>query len=140
VPGWVDGDVVAAPAVREHVLGLVDQHWGFASDVLTEIFASDADAGYRAVFSRYQRESTSAAWARRLLAACYDSTSPMTSAVSRRQPRSSTARMTVRCRSPRVNGWPPAHEAIYQAATEAERSGLGQVPGLGSRCLPVPGL
>jgi pimeloyl-ACP methyl ester carboxylesterase len=58
--------------VREHVLGLVDQHWGFASDVLTEIFASDADAGYRAVFSRYQRESTSAAWARRLLAACYD--------------------------------------------------------------------
>jgi pimeloyl-ACP methyl ester carboxylesterase len=70
--GWVDGDVVAAPAVREHVLGLVDQHWGFASDVLTEIFAPDADAGFRAVFSRYQRESTSAASARRLLAACYD--------------------------------------------------------------------
>ncbi|MEP7177666.1 MAG: hypothetical protein ABI775_01115, partial [Pseudonocardiales bacterium] len=30
--GWV-GDVVAA--VREHVLRLVDQQWGFASDVLT---------------------------------------------------------------------------------------------------------
>jgi pimeloyl-ACP methyl ester carboxylesterase/DNA-binding CsgD family transcriptional regulator len=70
--GWVEGDVVAAPAVREHVLGLVDQHWGFASDVLTEIFAPDADAGFRAVFARYQRESTSAALARRLLAACYD--------------------------------------------------------------------
>jgi len=70
--GWVDGDVVAAPAVREHVLGLVDQHWGFASDVLTEIFAPDADAGFRAVFSQYQRESASAAFARRLLAACYD--------------------------------------------------------------------
>jgi pimeloyl-ACP methyl ester carboxylesterase len=70
--GWVDGNVVAAPAVREHVLGLVDQHWGFASDVLTEIFAPDADAGFRAVFARYQRESTSAASARRLLAACYD--------------------------------------------------------------------
>ncbi len=70
--GWVDGDVVAAPAVREHVLGLVDQHWGFASDVLTEIFAPDADAGFRAVFARYQRESASAAMARRLLAACYD--------------------------------------------------------------------
>ena len=70
--GWVDGDAVAAPAVREHVLGLVDQHWGFASDVLTEIFAPDADAGFRAVFSRYQRESASAAMARRLLAACYD--------------------------------------------------------------------
>jgi pimeloyl-ACP methyl ester carboxylesterase/DNA-binding CsgD family transcriptional regulator len=70
--GWVDGNVVAAPAVREHVLGLVDQHWGFASDVLTEIFAPDADAGFRALFARYQRESTSAASARRLLAACYD--------------------------------------------------------------------
>ncbi|WP_349259961.1 alpha/beta fold hydrolase [Jatrophihabitans sp.] len=70
--GWVDGDVVAAPAVREHVLGLVDQHWGFASDVLTEVFAPDADAGFRAVFARYQRESTSAASARRLLTACYD--------------------------------------------------------------------
>jgi pimeloyl-ACP methyl ester carboxylesterase/DNA-binding CsgD family transcriptional regulator len=70
--GWVDGNVVAAPAVREHVLGLVEQHWGFASDVLTEVFAPDADAGFRAVFARYQRESASAATARRLLAACYD--------------------------------------------------------------------
>ena len=70
--GWVDGDVVAAPALREHLLGLVDQHWGFASDVLTEIFAPDADAGFRAMFSRYQREATSAAFARRLLATCYE--------------------------------------------------------------------
>ena len=69
--GWVDGGAVAAPAVREHVLGLVDQHWGFASDVLTEIFAPDADAGLRAVFSRYQRDSASAAQAHRLLEACY---------------------------------------------------------------------
>ena len=52
--GWVDGGVVAAPAVREHVLGL------------------DADAGFRAIFARYQRESTTAAFARRLLEACYD--------------------------------------------------------------------
>lgn len=70
--GWVHGDALAAPALRAHVLGLVDQHWGFASDVLTEIFAPDADAGFRAVFSSYQRESASAATARRLLAACYD--------------------------------------------------------------------
>jgi pimeloyl-ACP methyl ester carboxylesterase len=70
--GWVVGDAVASPAMREHVLGLVDQHWGFASDVLTEIFAPDADAGFRAMFSRYQRESASAAWAHQLLAACYD--------------------------------------------------------------------
>ena len=70
--GWVDGDGVADRAVREHVLGLVDQHWGFASDVLTEIFAPDADPGFRAMFARYQRGSASAAWAHRLLAACYD--------------------------------------------------------------------
>jgi pimeloyl-ACP methyl ester carboxylesterase len=70
--GWVDGDVVAAPAVRAHVLGLVEQHWGFASDVLTEIFAPEADAGFRTLFARYQRESATAAAARRLLAACYE--------------------------------------------------------------------
>ena len=70
--GWVTGDAVATPAVREHVLGLVDEHWGFASDVLTEIFAPDADAGFRAMFARYQRDSTSAEWAHRLLTASYD--------------------------------------------------------------------
>jgi pimeloyl-ACP methyl ester carboxylesterase/DNA-binding CsgD family transcriptional regulator len=70
--GWVEGGAVAAPSVREHVLGLVDEHWGFASDVLTEIFAPEADAGFRATFARYQRESASAAMARRLLAACYE--------------------------------------------------------------------
>jgi pimeloyl-ACP methyl ester carboxylesterase/DNA-binding CsgD family transcriptional regulator len=70
--GWVEGAAVAAPALREHVLGLVDQHWGFASDVLTEIFAPEADAGFRAVFSSYQRQSTTPAMAHRLLAACYD--------------------------------------------------------------------
>lgn len=93
--GWVDGDGVAAPAIRERVLGLVDQHWGFASDVLTEIFAPDADAGFRAMFSRYQRESTSAAWAHQLLAACYDidvpndlpRTSAPTSVIHRRDDR-----------------------------------------------------
>ena len=69
--GWVDGNVVAAPGVRQHLLGLVDEHWGLGSDVLTEIFAADADAGFRAVFSRYQRDSASATMARRLLAACY---------------------------------------------------------------------
>jgi pimeloyl-ACP methyl ester carboxylesterase/DNA-binding CsgD family transcriptional regulator len=69
--GWVQGDGVASPAVRQHVLGLVDSHWGLASDVLTDLFAPEADAGFRAVFARYQRDSASAAMAHRLLAACY---------------------------------------------------------------------
>ncbi|WP_406832899.1 alpha/beta fold hydrolase [Pedococcus sp. KACC 23699] len=69
--GWVHGDRVASPTVRQHVLGLVDSHWGLASDVLTDIFAPEADAGFRAVFARYQRDSASAAMAHQLLAACY---------------------------------------------------------------------
>ena len=68
--GWVQGDELTG--VRQHLLGLVEQHWGFASDVLTEIFAPDADAGFRAAFSTYQRESASAATAKRLLATCYE--------------------------------------------------------------------
>jgi pimeloyl-ACP methyl ester carboxylesterase len=68
---WVEGDGIAEPAVRHHVLGLVQQHWGFASEVLTEIFAPEADAGFRAMFSRYQRDSAPAAWTHHLLAACY---------------------------------------------------------------------
>jgi pimeloyl-ACP methyl ester carboxylesterase len=68
--GWAQGDELTG--VRQHLLGLVEQHWGFASDVLTEIFAPDADAGFRAAFSTYQRESASAATAQRLLATCYE--------------------------------------------------------------------
>ena len=70
--GWVDGPSLAEPALRDHILGLVDEHWGFASDVLTEMFAPDADAGLRASLSRYQRESATAAMAHHLLAACYE--------------------------------------------------------------------
>jgi pimeloyl-ACP methyl ester carboxylesterase/DNA-binding CsgD family transcriptional regulator len=70
--GWVEGSAVADPALAQHVLGLVDHHWGLASDLLTEIFAPDADAGLRAMFARYQRASASPARAHQLLAACYD--------------------------------------------------------------------
>jgi DNA-binding CsgD family transcriptional regulator len=70
--GWVRGDRIAAPKLREHVLGLVEQHWGLGSEVLTDIFAPDADAGFRAAFSAHQRESASADTARRILAAGYD--------------------------------------------------------------------
>ncbi|MGN6608114.1 MAG: alpha/beta fold hydrolase [Jatrophihabitans sp.] len=69
--GWVEGDRLGTPAVREHILGLVRDHWGLGSDVLTDIFAPDADAGFRALFARYQRESAPATTARRLLAECY---------------------------------------------------------------------
>lgn len=37
--GWVDGDRVADPEVRAHLLGLVREHWGLGSEVLTGFFA-----------------------------------------------------------------------------------------------------
>ena len=41
--GWVSGADISPPSARDHVLGLVESHWGLGSDVLTEIFAPDAD-------------------------------------------------------------------------------------------------
>lgn len=70
--GWLRGDNLGPPGVREHILGLVEQHWGLGSDVLTDIFAPDADAEFRAAFALYQRRSCEAATARRLLALGYD--------------------------------------------------------------------
>jgi pimeloyl-ACP methyl ester carboxylesterase/DNA-binding CsgD family transcriptional regulator len=70
--GWVRGPDLAAAKIREHVLGLIEQNWGLGSDVLTDIFAPEADAEFRAVFTRYQREAASAQTARDVLATCYE--------------------------------------------------------------------
>jgi pimeloyl-ACP methyl ester carboxylesterase/DNA-binding CsgD family transcriptional regulator len=69
--GWARGSDIAAPAIQEHVLALVTEHWGLGSDVLTDIFASGADSGTQAAFARYQRESASAQTARAMLEMCY---------------------------------------------------------------------
>jgi pimeloyl-ACP methyl ester carboxylesterase len=69
--GWARGSQIAAPAIQEHVLALVTEHWGLGSDVLTDIFAPGADAGTRAAFTRYQRDSASAKTARAMLEMCY---------------------------------------------------------------------
>jgi pimeloyl-ACP methyl ester carboxylesterase/DNA-binding CsgD family transcriptional regulator len=70
--GWVDGRRLGPSGVREHVLGLVEQHWGLGSEVLTDIFAPGVDAGFRAAFAAHQRDSASAETARRMLAAGYE--------------------------------------------------------------------
>src|SRR4051794_15242671 len=70
--GWADGAAIASPAVREHVLGLVGTEWGLGSDVLTDIFAPDADRASRRTVGRYQREAATAERARDMLATCYD--------------------------------------------------------------------
>ena len=70
--GWVRGAELAPPAVRDHVLGLVESHWGLGSEVLTDIFSPDADRLVRAGAARYQRACSSAATARALLALSYE--------------------------------------------------------------------
>ena len=70
--GWVTGADISSPSVREHVLGLVESNWGLGSDVLTNIFAPDAQPATRAEFGRYQRASSTAATARALLAMSYE--------------------------------------------------------------------
>jgi len=69
--GWVRGSEIASPAVQHHVLGLVAKHWGLGSDVLTDIFAPDADAPARAALARYQREAAPPETGRALLEFCY---------------------------------------------------------------------
>lgn len=69
--GWARGADVAAPSVREHVVGLVRSHWGLGSDVLIEIFAPEASVATRAVLAEYQRQASSAETAARLLVGCY---------------------------------------------------------------------
>jgi DNA-binding CsgD family transcriptional regulator len=70
--GWVAGSRIVEPKGREHVLGLVAEHWGLGSDVLTDIFAPDADTSFRAQFSAYQRAAADATTALRFLSAGYD--------------------------------------------------------------------
>lgn len=70
--GWVSGADISPPSAREHVLGLIESHWGLGSDVLTDIFAPDADATSRKEFGRYQRACSTAATARALLALSYE--------------------------------------------------------------------
>ncbi|HEV7713398.1 MAG TPA: alpha/beta fold hydrolase [Asanoa sp.] len=70
--GWVRGDELSSPGVRENVLGLIQSHWGLGSDVLTDIFAPDADRSTRAELARYQRACSTAATARELLALSYE--------------------------------------------------------------------
>ena len=71
----MDGPAAASchrrPCQRS-VLGLIESHWGLGSDVLTEIFAPDADSSARAEFGRYQRACSTAATARALLALSYE--------------------------------------------------------------------
>jgi pimeloyl-ACP methyl ester carboxylesterase/DNA-binding CsgD family transcriptional regulator len=69
--GWARGSDIGTPEVRDHVVGLVEAHWGLGVDVLTDIFLPDASAGTRAGLMGYTREASSPETAAALLRLCY---------------------------------------------------------------------
>ena len=69
--GWPTGSAIGDDDSRHHVLGLLATHWGLGSDLLTEVFAPDADAGTRRTLARYQRAASSAETAVALLRLAY---------------------------------------------------------------------
>jgi pimeloyl-ACP methyl ester carboxylesterase len=69
--GWARGRDLGDPAVQHHVVGLVRSHWGLGSDVLGDIFATDAPESVKAAFVRYQREASSPELAAEMLALSY---------------------------------------------------------------------
>ena len=70
--GWATGSAIGDDDSRRHVLGLLGTHWGLGSDLLTDLFAPDADAGTRRALARYQRAASSADTAVALLRLAYD--------------------------------------------------------------------
>jgi pimeloyl-ACP methyl ester carboxylesterase len=70
--GWATGAAIGDEDSRRHILGLLATHWGLGSDLLTDLFAADADAGTRQALTRYQRAASSAETAVALLRLAYD--------------------------------------------------------------------
>ncbi|WP_230973474.1 alpha/beta fold hydrolase [Aeromicrobium terrae] len=70
--GWAQGSAIGDEASRHHVLGVLGASWGLGSDLLTSVFAPDADAGTREALTRYQRAASSAETAVALLQLAYD--------------------------------------------------------------------
>jgi pimeloyl-ACP methyl ester carboxylesterase/DNA-binding CsgD family transcriptional regulator len=70
--GWADGAAIGDEDSRRHLLGLLGTHWGLGSDLLTDLFAPDTDAGTRRAVAEYQRAASSAETAVALLRLAYD--------------------------------------------------------------------
>jgi len=70
--GWTTGESIGDEDSKRHLLGLIATHWGLGSDLLTDLFAPDADAGTRRTLARYQRAASSAETAAALLRLAYE--------------------------------------------------------------------
>jgi pimeloyl-ACP methyl ester carboxylesterase/DNA-binding CsgD family transcriptional regulator len=70
--GWATGGAIGDEDSRRHLLGLLTTHWGLGSDLLTDLFAPEADAGTRRALAQYQRAASSAGTAVALLSLAYE--------------------------------------------------------------------
>jgi pimeloyl-ACP methyl ester carboxylesterase/DNA-binding CsgD family transcriptional regulator len=70
--GWADGSAIGDEDSRHHVLGLLGASWGLGSDLLTNLFAPEADAGTRLTVAGYQRAASSSDTAVDLLRLAYE--------------------------------------------------------------------
>jgi pimeloyl-ACP methyl ester carboxylesterase/DNA-binding CsgD family transcriptional regulator len=70
--GWATGSGIGDPDSRRILLELLATHWGLGSDLLTEIFGPEADAGTRLAIGQYQRAASSPEAAVALLQLAYD--------------------------------------------------------------------
>ena len=68
---WATGEAIGDEDSRRHLLGLLATHWGLGSDLLTDLFAPEADAGTRRALAQYQRAASSAETAVALLGLAY---------------------------------------------------------------------
>ena len=68
---YADGGSIAAPEVREAIVGTVRSHWGLGSRVLADLFIGDATNAEREQLARYQREVASPEMAAVLLELIY---------------------------------------------------------------------
>ncbi|HET8767972.1 MAG TPA: alpha/beta fold hydrolase [Pedococcus sp.] len=69
--GWASGSEVGDEDSRRLLLELLATHWGLGSDILTELFAPEADAGTRLALAAYQRAASSTETAVALLRLAY---------------------------------------------------------------------
>jgi pimeloyl-ACP methyl ester carboxylesterase len=69
--GWATGAAIGDEDSKRHLLGLLASHWGLGSDLLTDLFAPEADAGTRLALARYQRAASSPETAVALLRLAY---------------------------------------------------------------------
>lgn len=69
--GMAAGAELAPPEVQEQVIALVATHWGYGSDLVTDIFAPEANGGTRAAAAAYQRDCCSGSFVAELLRMVY---------------------------------------------------------------------